>query len=113
MDSPKQVQIPTIEQLKSMPLMDMVNKESMRIMTTTASMQRVCSSIHTLGKGLIVPKNTPIFVHLWGIHHNPVTFPDPYEFKPERFSDVSNEANKNWMPFTLGARICKYILYFI
>jgi cytochrome P450 len=113
MNYPKDVQIPTNDQLKKMPFMDMVIKESMRIMTTASAVQRISSSAYTLSNGVTIPKNTPIFLHLWGVHHNPSAFPNPYEFNPNRFEDISSQESKNWQPFTLGSRTCKYNGYIL
>jgi cytochrome P450 len=93
--------------LKNIPLMDLVNKESMRIMTTASAVQRISASISTLSNGLTIPAKTPIFLQLWAVHHNPKAFPDPFEFKPERFADNSNEESKNWQAFITGPRTCK------
>ncbi|KXN66446.1 cytochrome P450 [Conidiobolus coronatus NRRL 28638] len=106
MNYPKNVQIPTIDQLKHVPFMDMVNKESMRIMTTASAVQRRASTTYTLSNGMTIPKDTPIFLHLWGVHHNPSAFPNPFEFNPNRFEDISNQESKNWQPFILGNRTC-------
>ncbi|KXN65080.1 cytochrome P450 [Conidiobolus coronatus NRRL 28638] len=106
MDYPKNVQIPTNDQLKSVPFMDMVIKESMRIMTTASAVQRTSSTTYTLSNGVTIPKNTPVFVQLWGVHHNPSAFPNPFEFNPNRFEDISNQESKNWQPFLYGNRTC-------
>jgi cytochrome P450 len=89
--------------------MDLVNKESMRIMTTASAVQRKSASISTLSNGLTIPAKTAIFLQLWAVHHNPKAFPDPFEFKPERFADNSNEESKNWQAFITGPRTCKNI----
>ncbi|KXN66518.1 cytochrome P450 [Conidiobolus coronatus NRRL 28638] len=101
-----QVKIPTIDQLRKIPLLDKVNKESMRIMVTVPVVQRIANSIYTLSNGLVVPKGTYIYLHLWGIHHNPSTFPCPDEFNPNRFDDISNKQSKLFQAFTLGNRTC-------
>ncbi|KXN64685.1 cytochrome P450 [Conidiobolus coronatus NRRL 28638] len=106
MNYPKNVQIPTIDQLKNIPFIDMVIKESMRIMTTVAAIQRISSCTYTLRNGVTIPKNTPVFVQLWGVHHNPSTFPNPFEFNPNRFEDISSQESKNWQPFLYGSRTC-------
>ncbi|KXN67741.1 cytochrome P450, partial [Conidiobolus coronatus NRRL 28638] len=99
----------TIEQLKNIPLLDMVIKESMRIMTAVSAFPKKSTIISTLSNGLTIPAKTALFLHYWVVHHNPNDFPDPYEFKPERFDDISNEATKNWQPFGTGPRTCKNI----
>jgi cytochrome P450 len=108
MNYPKDVQIPINDQLKKIPFMDMVIKESMRIMTTVSAVQRISSSVYTISNGTTIPKNTPLFLHLWGVHHNPSGFSEPYEFNPNRFEDISSEESKNWQPFSLGSRTCKF-----
>jgi cytochrome P450 len=90
-----------------MPYMDLVNKESMRIMTTASSIQRETYQTHTLSNGITIPKSTPIFLHLWGIHHNSKAFPKPFEFNPDRFKDMGGEESRNWQPFLTGIRSCK------
>jgi cytochrome P450 len=94
--------------------MDLIIKESMRIMTTAASLQRNTAQTHTLSNGVTIPKGTAVFFHLWGLHHSPA-FSNPEEFNPDRFSDMHGEESRNWQPFLTGPRSCKSIykaLYF-
>jgi cytochrome P450 len=88
--------------------MDLVNKESMRIMTTVANLQRNTAQTHTLSNGVTIPKGTAVFLHLWGVHHN-TAFSKPEEFNPDRFSDAHGEESRNWQPFLSGPRSCKSI----
>jgi cytochrome P450 len=76
-------------------------------MVTVPVVQRKATSNYTLSSGLAIPKGTYVYLHLWGIHHNPSTFPCPNEFNPDRFGDISNEQNKLFQAFTLGNRACK------
>ncbi|KXN72743.1 cytochrome P450, partial [Conidiobolus coronatus NRRL 28638] len=78
---------PTVDQLKNIHYMDMVNKESMRIMATAGVLQRDTAQNHTLSNGLTIPKGTSLFLHLWGLHKNSSAFHKPDEFNPNRFSD--------------------------
>ncbi|KAI0746299.1 cytochrome P450 [Daedaleopsis nitida] len=66
--------------------------------------------------GYLIPKNTVVIVNTWTMHHNPERYPDPYEFKPERYLDdrltCAESANlpdpmkrDHWM-FGAGRRIC-------
>jgi cytochrome P450 len=91
-----------------MPYLDLVNKESMRIMTTAASLQRHTAQTHTLSNGITIPKNTEVFFQLWGLHHSSA-FSKPGEFNPDRFSDAHGEESRNWQPFLTGPRSCKSI----
>jgi len=60
--------------------------------------------------GEVIPKGTFI---LWSAHlagRDPVAWPDPLRFDPERFADLSPEqkavADEAWVPFGRGARNC-------
>ena len=54
------------------------------------------------------PKNAMFFILVYANHHNPVIFPDPMTFIPERWE---KDAEKNlpkgaYTPFATGSRIC-------
>ncbi|KXN66524.1 cytochrome P450, partial [Conidiobolus coronatus NRRL 28638] len=104
--NPSSVQIPNVKQLKNIPLLDMVNKESMRIMTTAAAVTRTAVQDCALINGLTIPKGTKVMVNLWGIHHNDKAFKNPEEFNPYRFESLTTEDSRNWQPFITGARTC-------
>jgi cytochrome P450 len=109
LDNPTELVTPTVDQLKRIPYLDMTIKESMRILTTAANIQRDTVKTHTLSNGLTIPKGTQVFFHLWGIHNNASAFPNPEKFNPERFSDTHNQESRNWQPFMTGPRSCKSI----
>lgn len=58
-----------------------------------------------------IEKGTVIIIPIWSVHHNPEYYPDPLEFRPERF-DIKNGGAKNFtdkgifIPFGAGPRIC-------
>ncbi|XP_042475502.1 xanthotoxin 5-hydroxylase CYP82C4-like [Macadamia integrifolia] len=61
--------------------------------------------------GYHVPKGTRLVVNIWKLHHDPHVWPDPHEFKPERFLtthadiDVKGQ-NFELIPFGSGIRWC-------
>ncbi|TFK67280.1 cytochrome P450 [Pluteus cervinus] len=65
-------------------------------------------------KGYFIPKGTLILVNAWGINHDPDIFPDPHEFRPERFLDpsetidvvVPGTRNQGHVTFGFGRRFC-------
>jgi cytochrome P450 len=91
----------------------MVNKESMRIMTTASAVTRTVAEDYALSNGLTIPKGTRVMVNLWGIHHNEKAFKNPEIFNPQRFESLSTEDSRNWHPFITGARTCNFIYLII
>jgi cytochrome P450 len=60
--------------------------------------------------GLDLPEGTGVGVPIYTIHHNPEYFPEPYEYRPERWLEGTGEqlekAKSAFNPFSLGARGC-------
>ncbi|CAN4122759.1 unnamed protein product [Withania somnifera] len=61
--------------------------------------------------GYDIPKGTRLLVNLWKIHHDPNIWPNPNDFKPERFltahKDVDVRGNHfELLPFGSGRRMC-------
>jgi cytochrome P450 len=42
---------------------------------------------------------------IYGVHHRDDLYPDPEEFRPERFLE-GDPPSKNWIPFGGGERYC-------
>ncbi|KAG5720474.1 Steroid 17-alpha-hydroxylase/17,20 lyase, partial [Termitomyces sp. T112] len=57
--------------------------------------------------GMFIPKGSTIFANFSGIMFDPVMFPSPDSFRPERFLETSNPRLKSFeLPFGFGRRIC-------
>ncbi|XP_026854898.2 steroid 21-hydroxylase isoform X1 [Electrophorus electricus] len=56
--------------------------------------------------GYFIPKDTVIIPNLFGAHHDPEVWSDPYSFRPERFLDRGGGSLRALMPFGGGARLC-------
>ncbi|XP_058602988.1 steroid 21-hydroxylase isoform X2 [Onychostoma macrolepis] len=56
--------------------------------------------------GHFIPKNTIIIPNLYGAHHDPKVWDDPYSFKPERFLEGGGGSLRALIPFGGGARLC-------
>ncbi|KAI0794374.1 cytochrome P450 [Fomes fomentarius] len=66
--------------------------------------------------GYLIPKETVMIVNTWTMHHNPERYPDPYEFKPERYlgdgltcaesANLPNPMERDHWMFGAGRRIC-------
>ena len=62
--------------------------------------------------GYPVPGGRIVAVNIWGIHHRPSVWSDPFAFKPERFDTVESQgeqgrrASYTHLPFAGGRRAC-------
>ena len=95
---------PTTEQLKQMPLLDRVLKESFRLLPPSPWNARVAMQDTELC-GYALPRGTEVFVSLHHTHRIPEIFDRPNVFRPERWHDLHP---KSWeyAPFSAGTRTC-------
>ncbi|KAI5693419.1 hypothetical protein M8J75_015770 [Diaphorina citri] len=64
---------------------------------------------HTDFYGYRIPKDTLIFISIWSLLYDESIFPDPHQFKPERFlspDEQQLEKVQMFLPFGTGKRIC-------
>ena len=52
-----------------------------------------------------VPAGTPVTISILLLHHREDVYPDPFEFRPERFLGVK-PGTYTWIPFGGGIRRC-------
>jgi len=95
---------PTFQELQSLPYLDWVIKESMRVLPASSYSQRVTSTAAKLGS-LNLPQATPVIFSQFITHHRPDIFEDPNEFRPERWETASPSAYE-YLPFGAGPRMC-------
>ncbi|KAI4465971.1 cytochrome p450 family 4 [Holotrichia oblita] len=58
--------------------------------------------------GLLIPKGSVVNVSAYGVHRDPVIYPDPEKFNPERFNPDLLQTNSPfaYVPFSAGPRNC-------
>lgn len=102
----------TYETLQKMKYLDMVVSESMRLWPQAPQNDRIVTKPYDLdiGDGRIVPLNVgdTVTFPVQAVHRNPLYFPNPDEFIPERFNDANkgNIVTGSYMPFGIGPRNC-------
>lgn len=98
---------PSYEDLAKLPYTLAVLKESMRIYPPVYLIARRVFRDTTVG-GHAMKKNQMAMVNVLGIHRRPDLYPDPLEFRPERFLDDAEKKlpRCGYMPFGAGPRIC-------
>ncbi|KAK1886394.1 Cytochrome P450 3A40 [Dissostichus eleginoides] len=93
--------------LMEMGYLDGVINESLRLYPIAPRLERVAKATVEIN-GLVIPKDMVVMVPTWTLHRDPDLWPEPEEFKPERFSK-ENKGNIDpytYMPFGAGPRNC-------
>ena len=98
----------TVHDIKDMPLMERVIKESMRVFPPAWTLaSRVALQDTTVGR-FAIPEGTLVLMSPFVLHRKADIFPDPLRFDPDRFLPENEAALHRfaYMPFGGGARIC-------
>jgi len=104
------------EDFRELPYINAVVKEGMRWrpVAVTALPHRVRQD--DFYKGMLIPKDSTIFIPTWAIHHNPEFYEDDEAFNPDRFlgypklaSEYAGSANwkdRDHYGYGAGRRVC-------
>ncbi|XP_045764492.1 cytochrome P450 6B6-like [Maniola jurtina] len=95
--------------IAEMSLLDMALKESLRIFPALAILQRVCASKYTIPQlDITLDPGVKIIIPVQAIQNDEQYFPNPSEFRPERFTakEVNARPKYVYMPFGEGPRAC-------
>ncbi|CAJ0554425.1 Ff.00g129380.m01.CDS01 [Fusarium sp. VM40] len=99
----------TVDDLPRMPYINMIIRETLRLMPTAPGFYLTPSKDEIVGGQYSIPANEPVFCFLHQIHRDPAVWgPDAEVFRPERMADEFFEKlPKNaWKPFGNGMRGC-------
>jgi len=82
-------------------------KEALRLYPTVSSFNKTSTEATTIGDYKI-PAQTPISISIYSLHRNPLYWPNPEEFKPDRFDTRVNPpiSPHIFIPFAAGPRNC-------
>ncbi|XP_075827142.1 cytochrome P450 3A11-like [Microtus pennsylvanicus] len=98
---------PNYDKLMEMEYLDMVLNETLRLYPFGLRLDRFCKQDVEID-GVHVPKGSVVIIPVYALHHDPQYWPEPAEFRPERFSK-ENKGSINpyvYMPFGNGPRNC-------
>ncbi|EPS71897.1 geraniol 10-hydroxylase, partial [Genlisea aurea] len=97
--------------IQNLHYLECVVKETIRLHPVGALIPRQVTQVQTVA-GYTIPENSKVLINAWAIGRDPENWPDPLEFKPERF--VGGGAGVGGLgvnefemiPFGGGRRIC-------
>lgn len=98
---------PTAADLPRLKYTEMIAKESMRLYPPAYGVGREAIEDCEIG-GFRIPRGSQVFMFQWVTQRDPRFFPNPHEFKPERWTEeFVNELPKYaYFPFGGGPRSC-------
>ncbi|KAM6054308.1 cytochrome P450 3A9-like [Chlamydotis macqueenii] len=97
----------TYEALMQLEYLDMALNETLRLFPLGGRLERVSKKDVEIN-GVTIPKGTLVIIPTYTLHHNPEYWPNPEEFRPERFSKENKDAIDpyTYLPFGAGPRNC-------
>ncbi|XP_069845418.1 cytochrome P450 3A9-like [Dipodomys merriami] len=97
----------TYDAVMEMEYVDMVVNEVLRLYPIAGRLERVCKADVEIN-GVFIPKNTVVMVPAYALQRDAKYWPEPEEFRPERFSKKNKESINPYiyMPFGAGPRNC-------
>ncbi|KAM9292189.1 cytochrome P450 3A12-like [Morus bassanus] len=97
----------TYEAMMQLEYLDMTLSETLRLFPLGGRLERACKKDVEIN-GVSIPKGTVVIIPPYTLHHNPEHWPNPEEFRPERFSKENKEAIDpyTYLPFGAGPRNC-------
>lgn len=97
----------SIDDFSKFEYLDRVIKESMRIYPPVTFISRKLSEDFQ-HDGFVQPKGTRVNIHIFDVHRDPLIFPDPEKFDPDRFlpENYASRSNFAFIAFSAGMRNC-------
>lgn len=92
-----------------MEYLEAIVQETLRLYTPSPRLERTSTKSYVLGNtGIMIPKGILVAIPIYAISHDPLYFPDPDKFIPERFLKENKEKLYPYtnMPFGAGLRLC-------
>ncbi|KAI0264159.1 cytochrome P450 [Gloeopeniophorella convolvens] len=101
--------LPTFEDRPLLPYTDAICREVLRWKAVTPLAVPHASTQDDIYEGFFIPKGAVIVANTWAILRDPSVYPEPDEFKPERFLNSDGTVRDDPMQsvvFGYGKRIC-------
>ncbi|KAM7331608.1 hypothetical protein ACRRTK_008316 [Alexandromys fortis] len=98
---------PSYDKVMEIEYLDMMLSETLRLYTISDRLERVCKQDVEIN-GVFIPKGAVVMIPIFSLHRDPQYWPEPEEFRPERFSKENKGSIDPYvyMPFGNGPRNC-------
>ncbi|NXI59305.1 CP3AO protein, partial [Chloroceryle aenea] len=98
---------PTYKAITQLEYLEMVVNESLRLFPPGGRLERVCKKTVEIN-GVTIPEGMVVVIPAYVLHRDPGYWPEPDEFRPERFSKENRESIDpyTFLPFGAGPRNC-------
>jgi len=98
---------PTYEEASRLTYLQWVVKETLRLHPPGGSFSRYTTEATEIDR-VRIPAGVMVEISILAIHYSELVWPEPWRFRPERFSDQESEGRHHcaWIPFGLGERNC-------
>ncbi|KAI4832505.1 hypothetical protein KUCAC02_015469 [Chaenocephalus aceratus] len=95
------------EELMQMEYLDSVVNECLRLYPPAGRLERIAKETVKIS-GITIPKDMLVMVPVYALHRDPELWPEPEEFRPDRFSKQNKQSinSYTYLPFGLGPRNC-------
>ena len=106
-DSVLEGRLPIADDARRLPYTEKVFAESMRLYPPAWTMGREALSDYRIGE-YIAPAGSIIIMSPYVVHHNPLYYPEPFKFDPERWTPEAEAVRPKfaYFPFGGGPRVC-------
>ncbi|XP_030803655.1 cytochrome P450 4V2 [Camarhynchus parvulus] len=97
----------TMEDLKNLRYLECVVKEALRLYPSVPMFARTLREDCCI-RGYQIPRGATVLILTYVLHRDPEVFPDPQEFRPERFFPENSKGRHPYayVPFSAGPRNC-------
>jgi len=95
------------EDVQALPYLTAVVKEALRLsMANPTRLPHIVPLGGWMFKSTSFPAGSIVGCSAYELHFNSSVFPEPHDFRPERWLDVTDEMMKYWFAFGAGSRAC-------
>ncbi|KAI5121045.1 hypothetical protein M0805_008621 [Coniferiporia weirii] len=101
--------LPTMEDRENLPYVNAICSELYRWQTALPLSLAHCATEDDEYNGYFIPAGTTMLPNIWAMHRNPIEYPEPEKFIPERWMPVDGKKaplDSRKTAFGFGRRLC-------